>query len=159
MIVGVTNMKKTFLKLVVAALFLYASGCSTLLKQGESTTVLNLQLAPNKVKSVSVVLGQSTMDVIKQCEPAKFYCDDDPYLAYSAPSNQVYVLYFAPGHSKGKHDPHSDTLSGVALFPSNQGNDGVFLLPTHKRGQKCPKKYLEVKAILETKQNEGSPNR
>jgi len=115
-----------------------------------NTAMLDLQITPDERKSVSVELGQSTMDVIKRCEPATFYCDDDPWVAYAGPGDTVYVLYFAPGDSVGKHDPSRDALSGVAHFPANQGYDpGVFILPDHKRGQKCPKKYSDVKAILE----------
>ena len=134
---------------VAALLLLSALGCSTMSMRGEDTAVLKLQISPTEFKSVSVTLGQSTMDVVNHCKPAKFYCDDDPWLSYPAVDGGTYVLFFAPRDNTGKHDPTQDTLSAVAKYSIDR-KPGSFLLPAHKYGQECPWEYLVGK---------GSPNK
>jgi beta-lactamase regulating signal transducer with metallopeptidase domain/biopolymer transport protein ExbD len=121
---------------------------------GKETVPLKLRVGEDGVKRVSVSLGQSTMDVVNRCNPAKFYCDDDPWVAYPATDGDIYVLYFTPAAPGGKPDPDRDALCGVALFPPEKPGDpnnrkpGVFLLPAGKRGQPCPRKYDQVKLLL-----------
>jgi hypothetical protein len=55
---------------------------------------LKLKLDSGKVKVADVAIGQTALEVVNRCKPAKAYADDDPWLRYAAAAGGHYVLWY-----------------------------------------------------------------
>ena len=95
---------------------------------------LEIRLDEETTKSVTVTVGQKLVDIIRECRPAQFYADDDPWIAYGAGDGGTYVLFFENAEKADDH--RDDTLHLVAHYPKDS-ELGEFLLPSNLRGKAC----------------------
>ena len=116
---------------------LLCAGCATMTMRSDKDVKLELQLDSNRVKVVSVALGQSAMEVIDQCEPAKASVHDDPVLFYHAAGGGGYLLFFSHEDTRDPPDARRSSLYAVAHYPAQITDGGVFLFPETLRGKPC----------------------
>ena len=85
------------------------------------------------MKTISVALGQSAVDIHGLCKPAQVYADDDPWLAAAAAGGGSYVFFFAaegtPEAMLGQLDPRNGSLYAVLHYPTDTRDKGTFVLP------------------------------
>ena len=126
---------------------LFCAACAKVTNRTDRTAKLQLQLEADKVKVVSVALGQSAKKVVDLCKPAKVYADDDPWLSYQAAGGGGYVLFFSHQDTANRLDPRRGSLYAVAHYPTGSRDGGAFLLPEAMRGKICGE-HITLKVAL-----------